>query len=101
MDSEVPIGRYVSNPNVSPPARYVRITAVAGYTGLSVRHLHDLTRTGTIPHIRVGRVIVYDLFAIDAWMAAQATEVGSRRAKAAKRTAPIDLNRAGKRTGTP
>lgn len=101
MDSEVPIGRYMSNLNVPPPARYVRITALAGYTGLSVRHLHDLTRTGTIPHIRVGRVIVYDLFAIDAWMAARATEAGSRRARAAKGTAPIDLNRAGKRARTP
>ncbi len=64
------------------PRRYVRIEEAAAYTSLSVRHLHDLTRLGEIPHIRVGRVVLYDLVAIDEWLAgmkAGAGEAGADR----------------------
>lgn len=49
--------------------RYVRIEEAAAYTSLTVRHLHDLTRLGRIPHLRVGRVVIYDLDALDEWLA--------------------------------
>ncbi|HZT97415.1 MAG TPA: helix-turn-helix domain-containing protein [Chloroflexota bacterium] len=53
--------------------RYVRIEAVAAYTALTVRHLHDLTRRREIPHIRVGKVVLYDKVAVDEWLSGRQT----------------------------
>lgn len=64
-------------PTIAP--RYVRIDELATYTGLTVRHLHDLTRAGLIPHMRVGRVVLYDLVSIDEWLAGMV--VAPRRRK--------------------
>jgi len=60
-------------------ARYLRIDGVAQYTGLTVRHLHDLTRLCQVPHIRVGKVILYDRQAIDDWLAGRAVSEASGR----------------------
>lgn len=65
------------NPAIVP--RYVRINDLAAYTGLTVRHLHDLTSDGAIPHARVGRVVLYDLTRIDEWLAGMG--VPARRRK--------------------
>jgi len=58
--------------------RYVRIDELSFYTSLRLRHLHDLTRLGEIPHLRVGAVVLYDLEAIDAWLAAHRVEPAPR-----------------------
>jgi excisionase family DNA binding protein len=53
--------------------RYVRIEGIAAYTALTVRHLHDLTRRREIPHIRVGKVVLYDKVAVDEWLSGRQT----------------------------
>ncbi len=41
---------------------------VARVTGLSLSMVRKLTRTGEIPHIRVGRRILYPITALNEWM---------------------------------
>ncbi|MBQ8181996.1 MAG: helix-turn-helix domain-containing protein [Ruminococcus sp.] len=41
---------------------------VAKATGLSLSMVRKLTRTGEIPHIRVGRRILYPITALNEWM---------------------------------
>ena len=41
---------------------------VAKATGLSLSMVRKLTRTGAIPHIRVGRRILYPISALNDWM---------------------------------
>ena len=55
-------------------SRYVRIEGIAAYTALTVRHLHDLTRRREIPHIRVGKVVLYDKVAVDEWLSGRQTQ---------------------------
>ena len=43
-------------------------TEVAKATGLSLSMVRKLTRTGAIPHIRVGRRILYPILALNEWM---------------------------------
>ncbi|MHB1446406.1 MAG: helix-turn-helix domain-containing protein [Acidimicrobiales bacterium] len=55
-------------------SRYARIEGIAAYTALTVRHLHDLTRRREIPHIRVGKVVLYDKVAVDEWLSGRQTQ---------------------------
>lgn len=71
--SRVPVNSRADGP------RYIRIDELAAYTSLTVRHLHDLTRRGEIPHIRVGKVVVYDRHAIDEWLGSQAVPASAWR----------------------
>lgn len=81
MRTGQPTGVYVGTETAPAPARrYVRIDELSAYTSLTVRHLHDLTRTGTIPNVRVGTVVLYDLFAIDSWLAGLASRAQTPRA---------------------
>lgn len=41
---------------------------VAKATGLSLSMVRKLTRTGEIPHIKVGRRILYPVSALNEWM---------------------------------
>jgi excisionase family DNA binding protein len=46
--------------------RSLKAGAAAQYIGVSVRHLHDLASTGTIPYIKIGtRTILYDVTDLD------------------------------------
>jgi excisionase family DNA binding protein len=60
-----------SSTNLVPLALRPRQAARA--LGLSVRHLWQLTRDGSIPHVRVGRrAILYPVDELRAWLSRQA-----------------------------
>jgi excisionase family DNA binding protein len=46
--------------------------------GIGTRLLWQLTNTGEIPHLRLGRAVVYPVDSLRAWLAEQA-EKGGRR----------------------
>ncbi len=43
---------------------------IAKVTGLSISTVRKLTRTGELPHLRVGRRILYPVTAIHEWLLA-------------------------------
>lgn len=43
-------------------------TEIADQTGLSISQIRKLTRSGEIPHIRVGRRILYPAEALAEWL---------------------------------
>ncbi len=43
-------------------------TEVADVTGLSISTIRKLTRNGEIPHIKVGRRIIYPVTAVHEWL---------------------------------
>ena len=49
------------------------IVEVSNRTGLSVSTIRKLTRCGEIPHIKVGRRILYSLTGINDWLAQNTT----------------------------
>ena len=51
----------------------IRIAEVSDRTGLSVSTIRKLTRCGEIPHIKVGRRILYLLTGINDWLAQNTT----------------------------
>lgn len=48
-------------------------TEVADVTGLSISTIRKLTRNGKIPHIKVGRRIIYPVTAVHEWLLAKTT----------------------------
>ena len=46
-------------------------TEVSEQTGLSISLIRKLTRSGEIPHIRVGRRILYPVAALENWFSAK------------------------------
>ncbi len=49
------------------------VAEVSDRTGLSVSTIRKLTRCGEIPHIKVGRRILYSLTGINDWLAQNTT----------------------------
>jgi len=68
----------VKNPihQSTDPKRTQRLTLnateAANVIGVSPRLLWSLTNRGEVPHVRIGRRIVYPIAAIEAWLAARA-----------------------------
>lgn len=56
------------NDGDTPPLG-LRPKDVAKLLGISERHLWSLTNQGIIPHIRLGRAIVYPMDKLKAWLA--------------------------------
>ncbi len=52
-----------------PPTLAVRATAAAEMLGISERLLATKTKQGDIPHVRVGRAVVYPVEALRNWLA--------------------------------
>lgn len=50
----------------------LRPAQAADAIGISPRKLWDLTDRGEIPHVRIGRAIVYPVAGLEAWLATQA-----------------------------
>jgi excisionase family DNA binding protein len=48
--------------------RIVDEAAAADYLHTRATHLRDLRYGGKIPHLKLGRLIRYDLDALDAWL---------------------------------
>ncbi len=46
---------------------------VAAVTGLSLSMVRKLTKNGVIPHLKVGRRILYPVAALETWMALNTT----------------------------
>ena len=52
-----------------PPTLAVRATAAAQMLGISERLLATQTKNGDIPHVRVGRAVVYPVDGLRDWLA--------------------------------
>jgi excisionase family DNA binding protein len=48
--------------------RLYSIREIAAYTGLSVHTLYTMTSQRRIPFVKTGRLVKFDLKAIDAWI---------------------------------
>lgn len=60
-----------TTPPDTPAPLALRPKDAAPLLGVSERHLWTLTNQGLIPHIRLGRAIVYPVDLLKAWMAEQ------------------------------
>jgi len=73
----------MSEPTPTPDRRAVPVLALrppeaAQALGISERLLWDMTKRGEVPHLRMGRAVVYPVAALDRWLAERA-EAGSAR----------------------
>jgi excisionase family DNA binding protein len=50
----------------------LRARQAARVLNLSPRFLFELTKSGVIPHVRVGRAVLYPVAGLQAWLAQQA-----------------------------
>lgn len=48
--------------------KLVSVHAVAEMLGVSQQRVYDLARQNILPHVRLGRVIRFDLEAVEAWI---------------------------------
>jgi len=60
-------------PDALPEPLSLRIGDAARALGISERKLHDLTKRGAVPHVRLDGVILYPLPALRSWLASSAT----------------------------
>ena len=56
---------------MSHPQRLLALELAARYLGISQRTLRRHTDAGSIPVVRIGRSVRYDLHALDAWIDGQ------------------------------
>lgn len=56
----------VTNPLIT--RRLLTVREVAEYTGLSVHTLYTMTSQRRIPFVKAGRLVKFDLKAIDTWI---------------------------------
>lgn len=54
--------------------RYVDAVGLSGHTGFPVGTIRVWTSQKRLPHLKIGRKVVYDLEAIDAWLQKQRVE---------------------------
>ena len=60
----------------------LRAPEAARAIGISERALWSLTNAGQIPHVRVGRAVVYPLRALEEWLLEQARKSTRRSSRA-------------------
>lgn len=75
----------MSDPTATPPATNqdggtprlaLRPKEAARALGISERLLWSLTNRGEVPHLRMGRAVVYPIAALEAWLAQHASKGG-------------------------
>lgn len=57
------------SPEMSAPPAHYELADLIPMTGLSRNSLYEGCKRGEIPHLRVGRRIIFPRAAIDAWLA--------------------------------
>ena len=62
----------------APPRLALRPKDAAKALGIGKRLLWSMTNQGLIPHVRVGKAILYPVAALEQWLAEQAAK-GARR----------------------
>ena len=55
--------------------RLLNIQQVAAYLGLSVHTVYKFVSQRKIPHIKIGKLLKFDLHKIDRWIVAHAVKV--------------------------
>jgi excisionase family DNA binding protein len=58
-------------PEATPPHLALRYPEAAAATGVSQRTLSTLVREGKIPHVRVGKSVLFPVAELTAWLAAR------------------------------
>jgi len=77
MWQAVPLGIDSQRPVEPIPRLLLRPSEAAKCLGMSERSLWSLTDAGTIPCVRLGRSVRYDLDVLREWVSKQRPEVGS------------------------
>lgn len=54
--------------NVTGSKRLININEAAEYTGLAVSTLYTMVSQRRIPHVKVGRLVRFDITLLDAWI---------------------------------
>ena len=54
--------------SANPLKRLIDIRSAAAYTGLSVHTVYTMVSQRRIPHVKVGRLVRFDLVLLDAWI---------------------------------
>ncbi len=62
-------------PDTAPPRLALRPREAAAALGIGQRLLWTLTNTGELPHVRLGRAVVYPVDALRAYLAERAGKV--------------------------
>lgn len=60
----------------APPVLALRAREAAAALGISSRSLWSLTACGEVPHVRLGRAVVYPVAQLEAWLAERAAKNG-------------------------
>lgn len=78
MSSDASAGRQqIGDPSTLPPLS-VRAKDAARLLGISERKLSSMTSAGEVPHVRIGRVVLFPVDQLKAWLV--------RRSKASSRS---------------
>ena len=64
----------------APPVLALRPADAARALGIGVRKLWELTNRGLVPHVRLGRAVVYPISELEKWLASQAQGKGGPHA---------------------
>lgn len=64
--------------NPTPLALAMRPRQAAAALGVSARTLWALTANGEIPHVRLGRMVLYPVAELRIWLAAKSAQGGGR-----------------------
>ena len=62
-----------------PPVFALRRAEAARALGISPRTLWSLTASGEVPHVRIGKSVVYPVVALQEWLAERARKSMRRR----------------------
>lgn len=57
----------------------LRAKEAARVLGIGTRHLWTLTNQGLVPHVRLGRALLYPVVALETWLKQQAFTKGVSR----------------------
>jgi predicted DNA-binding transcriptional regulator AlpA len=61
-----------TTPPATPAPLALRPKQAAAALGISPRKLWELTNIGAVPHVRLGRAIVYPVSLLERWLSEQA-----------------------------
>ena len=64
----------IAKPNPTVPALALRPREAAAAIGICPRTLWTMTQRGDVPHVRIGRAVVYPVRELQDWLTAQARE---------------------------
>jgi excisionase family DNA binding protein len=74
-----PSARSVAGPEPIARPLALRPKDAAGMLGIGARLLWSMTNRGEVPHVRLGRAVLYPVAELERWLAEQTRPKGGRR----------------------